>query len=72
MAQLVSHHSSQLIIRVRSIADQVKQPCVDHYFPPWHTEGIDLLALHYIELPAQRREHLFIAILLEVGIGSSS
>ena len=55
-----------------TITDEVQKSCIDDDLSARHTEGINLLAVDYIEFPAQCREHGFIAILLEIDVSSSS
>ena len=54
MAQLVTHDGSELIVRMATITDEVQKSCIDDDLSAWHTEGIDLLAVDYIEFPVQR------------------
>ena len=72
MAQLVTHNGCELIVRMGTITDEVQKSCIDDDLSARHTEGIDLLAVDYIEFPAQCREHRFVAILLEIDVSSSS
>ena len=72
MAQLVTHNGCELIVRMATITDEVQKSCIDDDLSARHTEGINLLAVDYIEFPAQSREHRFVAILLEIDVSSSS